>query len=93
MKTIDERIENLSDELLARFTKGVATINCGPLLCGDCPLRTDDGCLCVKLYDEHEKRIARTNEETVAATNTELEAKAQELVKQLDHLVELLSKF
>lgn len=93
MKTIDERIENLSDELLSRFTKGVSTINCGSLLCGDCPLRTDDGCLCVKLYEEHEKRIARTKEETISASTTGFETNVKELVKQLDHLVELLSKF
>ena len=93
MKTVDERIENLSDELLARFTKGVASIHCGSLLCGDCPLMTEHGGLCVKLYSEQGKRIARSNEETVAAPNTNPDAIPHELVKRLDYLVELLSKF
>lgn len=108
MKTVDERIENLSDEMLNLFVEGVAHINCGgfdKLSCNDCPLQIDGACLCVKLYDEkeHRKAKARTNyeetvaastsEKTVATSTTELESKAQELVKQLDLLVELLSKF
>lgn len=98
MKTVDERIENLSDEVLTLFVDGVAHINCGgfdKLSCNDCPLQIGGSCLCVKLYDEKEHRKAkeRSNEETAATPNTELEAKAQELVKQLDLLVELLSKF
>ena len=95
MKTVDERIENLSDDLLDRFTNSVCRIDCGNLLCFNCPIQTDSGCLCVKLYEERDKRKrkARTNEETVPTPNTELEAKAQELVEQLGHLVELLSKF
>lgn len=98
MKTVDERIENLSDEMLNLFVENVSRINCGgfdKLSCNECPLQIDGACLCVKFYDEKEHRKARAlaNEETVATSNTELEAKAQELVKQLDHLVELLSKF
>ena len=98
MKNVDERIENLSDEMLSRFVDGVARINCGGfdnLTCTECPLQIDGACLCVKLYDEkeHRKVKARTNEETVATSATELETKAQELVKQLDLLVELLNKF
>ena len=98
MKTVDERIENLSDEMLNLFVDGVARINCGgfdKLSCNDCPFQIDGACLCVKLYDEKEHRKAKehTKEETVATSTTDLEAKAQELVKQLDLLVELLSKF
>lgn len=105
MKDVDERIANLNDELLGNFIKGVARINCGSLSCNYCPLQIDGACMCVKLFDEeeHRKAKARTNyeetvaastsEKTVATSTTELEAKAQELVKQLDHLVELLSKF
>ena len=98
MKTVDERIENLSDEMLNVFVEGVARINCGgfdKLTCTECPLQIDGACLCVKLYDEkeHRKVKALANKETAPTPNTDLEAKAQELVKQLDHLVELLSKF
>lgn len=98
MKTVDERIENLSDEMLNVFVDGVARIYCGgfdKLTCTECPLQIDGACLCVKLYDEkeHRKVKALANEETVPTPNTDLESKAQELVKQLDHLVELLSKF
>ena len=98
MKTTDERIENLSDEMLNLFVEGVARINCGgfdKLSCNECPLQIDGACLCVKLYDEkeHRKVKARTKEATVATSTTDLEAKAQELVKQLDLLVELLNKF
>lgn len=98
MKTVDERIENLSDEMLDVFVEGVARINCGgfdKLTCSECPLQIDGACLCVKLYDEkeHRKVKARANKETVATSDTELEAKAHEIVKQLDLLVELLNKF
>lgn len=98
MKTVDERIENLSDEMLNLFVENVSRINCGgfdKLSCNDCPLQIDGSCLCVKFYDEKEHRKAKalSNEKTVATSTTELEAKAQELVKQLDILVELLSKF
>ena len=98
MKTVDERIENLSDEMLNLFVDGVARINCGgfdKLSCNDCPLQIDGACLCVRLYDEKEHRKIKehTNEETVATSTNELEAKAHELVKQLDLLVELLNKF
>lgn len=98
MKTVDERIENLSDELLNLFVENVSHINCGgfdKLSCNDCPLQINGACLCEKLCDEKEHRKAkvRTNEETAATSTTELEAKAQELVKQLDLLVELLNKF
>ena len=57
MKTIDERIGNLSDELLDTFIKSVSTIYCGNLLCSDCPIRTDDGCIFVKIYCEKERRM------------------------------------
>lgn len=98
MKTIDERIENLSDEMLNLFVDDLTPINCGgfdKLSCNDCPLQIGGVCLCVKLYDEKEHRKAkeRSNEEAAATPNTELDAKAQELVKQLDLLVELLNKF
>lgn len=98
METVYERIENLSDEMLNVFVEGVARINCGgfdKLTCTDCPLQIDGACLCVKLYEERDRRKAKEHakEETVATSTTELEAKAQELVKQLDLLVELLNKF
>lgn len=98
MKTVDERIENLSDELLDVFVSHVSGINCGPLICSDCPLQTDGGCMCVKFYEEKDKRKlnVRTKHEsakTPVTSTIELEARAHELVEQLDHLVELLSKF
>lgn len=93
MKTVEERIEKLSDEYLDRFADGLSRINCGSVDCRECPMQTDSGCMFTKFYDEQEKRRAHTNEKTAATSTTELEAKAQELVKQLDLLVELLNKF
>lgn len=101
MKTVDERVENLSDDLLDSFIYGVSCINCGSLdklNCNDCPLQIDGVCLSVKLHYEKENRRGResTNEETVpspTALANDLETNAKELVKQLGHLVELLSKF
>lgn len=63
MKTVDERIGNLSDELLDNFINGASTISCGSLLCKDCPVRTDDSCIFVKFYCEKERRMARPTKE------------------------------
>ena len=93
MKTVDERIENLSDKYLDVFTKVSSRINCGSLDCRDCPMQTDSGCMYIEFYEEKAKRAARTNEKAVETSTTELEAKAKELEKKLDHLDELLSKF
>lgn len=90
MKTVDERIENLSNEFLSRFASGLGQINCANMLCTDCPIQIGDDCLIAKIFDEKDKRDARTN--TVATSTADLKSKIQELVKQLDNLVELLNK-
>lgn len=64
MKTVDERIENLSDELLDNFIKGAGRINCRGLFCDVCPIQTDGGCICVKFYHEKARRLARINKES-----------------------------
>ena len=93
MKTVEERIENLSDEYLDRFAGGLSRINCGGVDCRECPMQTDSGCMFTMFYDEQDKRRARANEKTVATSTTELDSKVEELIKQCDILLKLLNIF
>ena len=93
MKTVEERIENLSDEYLDRFADGLLRINCGSVDCRECPMQTDSGCMFTKFYDEQHKRRARAGEKTVATSATGLDSKVEELLKQCDILLKLVNKF